>query len=570
MGDINFSAPLVHARYTRWMIALHSLPEPSAQGTLSTRPLEHLLLYVRQKSLSGSLTLGSKESALTFERGNLRKVFAPGPHLSTVIYELGLVNDATFNHSLVQLAKTKRLYGALLLELGALSRETIFDALNEQVTRKVAMLMGLPGGTPWAFQENYDALPEYGGTDWPLVDPLGGVWRGIKAHASEETIHRITKRAKASRLSLRPSSGVAMSYLAEDERAFAVRLGEGRPYPSITSNLDDLGRSRVLYFLMLASAIEVNASEPTFAAVPDAAPHSNFPPRRVSGVVAAQHPSFRMPAVFAGQPKERASVATTVSPTTNLTARKNELLALAAKAESNDPFALFGVDAHATNEEIRAQFLRLMRLAHPDRLPEELANLTPIATRLVSRLNACYALLSDSTKRAELASHIRGAQKEDAVQTARQALKLLERDVQSAVQMAKRALALGSNENPELQFACAWVLAHEASEQTDEGLRGSVVVLDRLIREHNDYATGYFYRAQLHKRLGNAANALRDLKAALECDENHLEATRELRLFRMRLEGGMAPEEALGITARGSGPERKDSLSRLIASFRKP
>jgi hypothetical protein len=562
------------------MFALQTLPEPSAHGTLSSRPLEHLLLYVRQKSLTGSLVLEAEGCALYFERGNLRKVLADGPTLSTVVYEQGLINDAALNESLNALAKTRARYGAILIDMGVISREQLFDALSEQATRKVAQLMGLPPATLWSFQENFDVLEGYGGTDWPLVDPLGGVWRGIKAHVGEESMGRVTKRAKAARLSLRPSSGVAMSYLSEDERTFAIRLGEGRLYTAIASNLNELTRSRIVYFLMLASALEVSASEPTFAAVPDAAPHSNFPPGRTSGVMPAQHPSFRMPAVFAGQAIERAAAATpnAVQPVTNavrpapaasdatLTLRKREILDLAAKAEGTDLFALFGVTATSSTDEIRAQFLRIMRTVHPDRLPEELQSLAPMATRIVVRLNEAYAILSDPKKRAALNTQVAAVQKDDALTLSRQALKMLERDLPGALQLAKRASELGDNDDSEIQFACAWILAHEETEQSDEGLRGSVIVLDRLLREHGDYAMGFYYRAQLHKRLGNATHVIRDLKAAVEHDEDHLEATRELRLFRMRIDGGMTPEEALGIS--GKGPTRNDSIGKLLATLR--
>jgi curved DNA-binding protein CbpA len=553
------------------MFSARSLPAPTARGTLASRPAEHLFLYVRQKGLSGTLSFGESEGVVGFERGNVRKIATrSGPYLSSVLYEMNLVDVDALNRSLGDLARAKQPHGMLLLAKGLLEPAQLRDALTEQMNRKLAGLMQLEQSTLWAFQENYDALETFGGDDWPLVDPLGGIWRGIQLMTSEtELMTRVTSRARAGRLSLRPSSGVALGYLTEEERVFATRLGEGRPYVSVATNLNEQARTRVLYFLLLASAIEVKASEPAFAAIPDAAPNSQFPPNRVSGVIATQHPSFRMPAVFSGQSRERVATShpRVVEACAPLSLRRQELLDLGKKVDAGcSPFELLGVTADAKPEQIRAQFLRISRQVHPDKLPEELRAYEALASRVMAKLSESYATLSDPAKRAEEARHASTMVREDALVLSRQALKLLERELGEAVNLAKRAGTMAGSDNAEVLFNCAWVLAHEPTELGDDGLRGSIVVFDRLLREHTDYALGFYFRAQLHKRLGNAAFAIRDLKAAVDADEEQLEATRELRLFRMRIEGGLSPEEALGITTKA--PEKRDSLGRMMAALK--
>lgn len=99
-------------------------------------------------------------------------------------------------------------------------------------------------------------------------------------------------------------------------------------------------------------------------------------------------------------------------------------------------------------------------------------------------------------------------------------------------------------------MVAAWIGANHPAQQADTDLRAALKTFDTLVKDHPDFADAYYYRAQIHKRLRQGPAALKDLKATLDCHADHTDASRELRLFRMRTDGGMPADEALGIPKR--------------------
>ncbi|MGH7282827.1 MAG: hypothetical protein ACRELY_14980, partial [Polyangiaceae bacterium] len=104
-------------------------PPPIAKGTLDQRPLAHLLIYARERHLRGTMELGQNGStaSLVFEGGMLTKV-------------------ATSNES---------------------------TATPAQVASRVRSLFSLPGSTPFAYYDKFDALPA---APTASIDPLSFVW----------------------------------------------------------------------------------------------------------------------------------------------------------------------------------------------------------------------------------------------------------------------------------------------------------------------------------------------------------------------------------------------------------
>jgi curved DNA-binding protein CbpA len=60
-----------------------------------------------------------------------------------------------------------------------------------------------------------------------------------------------------------------------------------------------------------------------------------------------------------------------------------------------DHYQALGVPPHASAEEIRAAYLRLMRASHPDRRPGD-----PAATERAQRANAAWEVLGHSARKA--------------------------------------------------------------------------------------------------------------------------------------------------------------------------
>ncbi len=584
--------------YTLRMLAARFLPAPSAYGALTERPPEHLFLYVRTKKLTGSLIFtGSNASpvaVVTVEQGNVRKVRSQqAAHLGGILYELGHIDAEALNRTLAQVSTSKMPHGRVLLQQGLIDEAALAQGLVEQIERKVAALIALPRDTTWAFHDEVDALAGYGGDDWPVVDSLGSVWRGLRESPYFEAIELASVRARCMHLALKPGAETTLTRLSEAEAGLVRAFRDGTIYDDIICDLSDNAKTRLFYFLLLAGALEQTPPRKSTQeiAVPRVAvatpqPMHTTPVRGTPTVTVQppQHPSFRMPAPLRpSRPNMTASGTQTRAPDAAPASVRS------ASAESNpatprdprqaiddlfdslgqlDHFALLGVTHGASMDEVRAQFFRMSRQFHPDKQPRDLADLEERCTRITARLIEAYRVLSDVKLRAsyiaERASLAPPASRknESPKELAQLALRVMLRSFTEAMEIIDRAKGADPGEDPEVATIHAWVVAQDPARQGPEALKESVLVFDRLTRECTDNADAYYYRAQLHKRLGQATHALKDLKTAAEYDATHMDASRELRLFRMRTEGGMAPEEALGMSP---SAKRSESLSRLVA-----
>src|ERR1039458_1776901 len=102
-------------------------PAPTANGALAKTPLVHLLLYMLDKRLSGTLELlapDQRSATVVFVAGQPAKVRRSEPvaYLGRVLHELGFVTEEQLTRSLADLAKQKavgrRLHGELLMAQG--------------------------------------------------------------------------------------------------------------------------------------------------------------------------------------------------------------------------------------------------------------------------------------------------------------------------------------------------------------------------------------------------------------------------------------------------------------------
>src|SRR5690606_4350987 len=120
-------------------------------------------IYARNRRLTGRLELTSNDdrhAAIALWRGRVTAVetrplgMCPGGFFGAVVYELGFIDSQTLDATLLEIAKTKRLHGEVLIERKAITAAQRDEALVEQLHRKVHHLFSFPETTAYAF---YDA-----------------------------------------------------------------------------------------------------------------------------------------------------------------------------------------------------------------------------------------------------------------------------------------------------------------------------------------------------------------------------------------------------------------------------
>lgn len=118
-----------------------------------------------------------------------------------------------------------------------------------------------------------------------------------------------------------------------------------------------------------------------------------------------------------------------------------------------------------------------------------------------------------------------------------------ERAFEEAARLA-RELSAETPTDAEAIALEAWATAR-GGEVPEEELRAALVQMDRAVNADRANAQAVFYRAMVHKRLGNVPAAFRDFARAMQINPQHAEAEREVRAFAMRTRKLGSGEHAL-------------------------
>lgn len=294
----------------------------AATGSLVTTPLPHVLVYARNRRLTGilELTAGSSEAppssargssgpppsrrdrtrtergVVSFWRGRVTdaRTTPVVDHLGAVLYELGYVDLATMNETLLELAKTGKRHGEILVERGVLTAAQRDEALVEQTCRRVHALFGLPRASSFAF---YDAAPS---KDAPalILDPMAPTWRGIREEPPRAQIEEVLERVRNAAFQLINEAPLgAIGFTGEEAnlcKALTARpltLAEMR---ALTS-LDERRVELFAYLLLIGKCIEPIApaqARPSTSSIRAARPSSHVmraaPPVSSSSALPAQ------------------------------------------------------------------------------------------------------------------------------------------------------------------------------------------------------------------------------------------------------------------------------------------
>lgn len=550
-------------------------PGPSAVGTLGSRPLVHLLVYARNRRLSGSIELHApdgRSGSLDLWRGYIyaARTSPAVSYFGALAYELGLIDTATLDATLLEIAKTKRLHGEVLVARGALTAQQRDTVLGEQTCRKLHHLFGLPPESSFAFYEGVPSTEEPAFT----LDPIKPAWRGLRDKPPEESVREVIARFGTTTLRLANEGPIARAGFDADETALCealtwkpMNLAQLRAASTLPAKHVDL----LVYLLVITKCAEpTTTSAPSMPAAPaiPTAPASQpriastrpsnpvFPTAAPSGPISM---SFRVPtspAAFRpggrttpGEMAGRGSSSRIAAAQPALMLGPADLGAIgiahrASVIASEDAFAVLGLERDASVEAARAAYFRLSKLWHPDRLPSDLAPFRVEVERIFERMSAAHQTLTDPEQRRELLAGKTSGAKSSAPKSDRPRRDVI-REIDQAlakrefefVEAAARQLASENADDAEAQALVAWAMTH-AGEGSEETLRNAAPLLDRAVKADRDCERSHYYRGIVQKRLGNSSGAFRDFARVVQLNPKHVDAQRELRIFEMRARKG--------------------------------
>ncbi len=247
------------------------LPQPTASGTLAKTPFPHLLLYLMEKQLTGSIEVmapdGERATILVLE-GFPSKVRTSEQtsYLSNVLLETGIVSSEQLEASMQYFRPGQgQLHGQLLVSLGILDVPRLLEGLRRQLVHKLEYLFNWPAESQYAYYDAFDALAAYGADDLVTVDPLPLVWGAIKQSPSWDHAHAALSRVGGAPLRVAPSAQIERLGLSPDERQFVELL---RPRPRRIYEMTASGtigpsvKQLLIYCLLIAKQLEIIAEDP--------------------------------------------------------------------------------------------------------------------------------------------------------------------------------------------------------------------------------------------------------------------------------------------------------------------
>lgn len=543
-------------------------PGASAIGSLATRPLVHLLVYARNRRLTGQLELHAPDGrggSLSLWRGRIHdaRTQPASAYFGTVAYELGYIDTATHDATLLEISKSKRLHGEVLVERGALTPLQRDQILVEQTCRKVHFLFSLPPEGSFAF---YDAVP--GVVEPPFtLDTIRPTWMGLRAHPPMESVREVLARFASSTLRMANEGPIVHAGLDADEGALCEALSFAPMTLAQLRATSKLPAERVellFYLLVITKCVEPVAAGSAAASASPVPPAVKSSPAlhsspssasirtvsRSDGLEVKQSLSFRVPSAPGIKAASGSSPRLAAQPTALFSPADLGAIGIAHRASAitrEDPFTVLGLPRDSSVEAARAMYFRLAKLWHPDRLPADLAPFRAEAESIFDHMTRAHHTLTDPDARKDfLAGKAPTAAparpRNEVIREIEQAL--AKREFHMAEATARQLVAANSDD-AQAQALVAWAttLGGEASEDT---LRAALPALDRAVHLDRDCEAAHYYRGIVHKRLHNNVAAFRDFTRVVQLNPKHVDAQREVRIFEMRSRKGSG-EHALDL-----------------------
>lgn len=273
-------------------------------------------------------------------------------------------------------------------------------------------------------------------------------------------------------------------------------------------------------------------------------------------------PSASLPPVRPGARPTRQSTAMppSVSPQQMMEHKQLVKTAFEGIKEKNH-FQVLEVARSATTEVIRDQYFKLAKVFHPDRCAVMGApEMRAAAEEVFRRINEAHTVLTNPEARKAYEEELDGAGDKKEVQNALEAEFVFQKGViffrkknyAEALHHFEEAFRLNPKEG-EHQAWIAWTLFHDPKQKREQSLPRAKDLLLKAIKSAPQNATCHYYLGEVYLALGDEKRAKTCFNRTIECQENHVEANRHLRLMTMRKE----KEKKTGLFGKIGGGKKK-------------
>jgi len=506
---------------------MSATPEPIATGTLARTPLPHLLVYLEQKKLSGTLALWPDPQPGEEPKGQDRILLLKGVPMAGRLLEPTTVLRAG------------------LLKLFARER------------------------APYAFYEvNLLGDDRVSGR----VDPLSLIAESLRERAREDAVEAILARIGGATLRMLPGVDVARYELQPEERALVDALRtQPCDVPTLitVSGLPEERARRLVYLLTITKAVaplETAPAQTRQAAAEEAqeAAQSDADEPEDSGDSYTQESERPVPEVgmhvdAVAQAAEAAGPDSSyhtnidrlqsIPPppddlSEELRARWLRVVTKGRLMENQNYFEMLDIDREAKSTDARTKFYQLAKDWHPDRLPPALAPLREYVQVIFGYMSEAANTLGDEGQRSKYVQTVReggGTPATDklmqtildtAMEYERVLVMARRRDYDAALELMVRILQV-QRDDPEYNAMYAWLLMQKFPGQ-DAPMQKMIDAVDKALHAHDRHERANLLKAQILRRMGRQDEALEYFQKVAEINPRNVDAMREVRVATMR------------------------------------
>ncbi len=269
-----------------------TLEPPTAKGILETTPLPHVLVYMLDHQLSGTVVLyppGQAENAIVFLNGVPAKVKLglPGYFLGEYLTESGALRPDQLNEAVRAAKQDGSLMGEFLVRRGAVSRGVLQDALERQLIQRVAFLANLPPRTEYSYFADRNLLGEWGSDDLVKIGALNAVLAAVRIWKDRARVAATLSRLGNHQLVMHERVDLAALHLTPQESTVLDALITRQPTYGVLNSLQ-ASDSEVAASLVYSLAVTRQFAFPGQVKAPMAPRTSLAPAANQAPVVAPQ------------------------------------------------------------------------------------------------------------------------------------------------------------------------------------------------------------------------------------------------------------------------------------------
>lgn len=226
-----------------------STREASARGTLAATPLPHVLVYMLDHALTGSVVFersvlapDAVDDTIYFVNGVPAKVRLGEPvaRLGEVLVDSGALDVDELEHVVTGARHVGLLLGRYLVDHDLVSRESLAKGLETQLLRKIAHITNLASEISYSYYRDVDLLEDWG-ADTALTHPLNPILASVRHWGDRSRVRATLNRIGKHPLLLHSDSDLTnLSVVPEEQPVLDAIRDEGMPLqPLLEQNLAD-------------------------------------------------------------------------------------------------------------------------------------------------------------------------------------------------------------------------------------------------------------------------------------------------------------------------------------------